>query len=225
MRNSELRSDFVKQAEAATKKRDRPRDLERGRHIARLRVERLGQDVSQAAVADMVGVSLRAYQDWEAGYGMDWRHAKKLGELLAEDPMEIQRARGAALEAPTPELLARWERAIERSERAHERWERRDQHYDAILAAWHEEDDEALHRAVAAAAAASLDGHGAEDAPAPAPAEAPAAPATAAAKPVTAEEVSYDGERITRRAAQRLGQRADEARQQREDAPRRRRAQ
>lgn len=56
-------------------------DLERGQRIRQLRdhrSEERGRLVTQPEVADAVGVTLRAVQDWEAGKGIKLEHAKKL---------------------------------------------------------------------------------------------------------------------------------------------------
>jgi transcriptional regulator with XRE-family HTH domain len=52
-------------------------DAERGERIKWLR-ERL--HLTQEAMADKVGVTLRGYQEWEAGGGIRWPNAQKLAK-------------------------------------------------------------------------------------------------------------------------------------------------
>ena len=58
-------------------------DLERGDRIKALRE---GRHLTQPAVAERVGVTLRAYQGWEAGGGIQWENAKRLGRFLGATP-------------------------------------------------------------------------------------------------------------------------------------------
>ena len=57
-------------------------DLERG---ARIRELRQAKHLTQPAVAELVGVSLRAYQAWEGGGGIAWDNVKLLAETLDAD--------------------------------------------------------------------------------------------------------------------------------------------
>ena len=52
-------------------------DLERGQRIKELRESR---HLTQEAMADKLGVTLRGYQEWEAGGGIKWENVKKLAK-------------------------------------------------------------------------------------------------------------------------------------------------
>lgn len=54
-------------------------DAERGERIKWLRDEKL--HLTQEAMADKVGITLRGYQEWEAGGGIKWENAKKLAKI------------------------------------------------------------------------------------------------------------------------------------------------
>jgi transcriptional regulator with XRE-family HTH domain len=54
-------------------------DADRGERIKWLREKKL--HLTQEAMADKVGVTLRGYQEWEAGGGIKWKNATKLAEL------------------------------------------------------------------------------------------------------------------------------------------------
>lgn len=58
-------------------------DLERGERIRQLREQ---HHLTQPAVADKVHVTLRAYQGWEAGGGIQWANAKRLAKALGTSP-------------------------------------------------------------------------------------------------------------------------------------------
>lgn len=58
-------------------------DLERGDRIRELREQR---HLTQPVVADRVHVTLRAYQEWEAGGGIQWENAKRLAKVLGATP-------------------------------------------------------------------------------------------------------------------------------------------
>jgi transcriptional regulator with XRE-family HTH domain len=58
-------------------------DYERGLRIKELRE---GRHLTQPALADRVGVTLRAYQEWEAGGGIQWDNAKRLAKALCVTP-------------------------------------------------------------------------------------------------------------------------------------------
>ena len=58
-------------------------DLQRGDRIKELREQR---HLTQPVVADRVGVTLRAYQEWEAGGGIQWENAKRLAKVLSSNP-------------------------------------------------------------------------------------------------------------------------------------------
>lgn len=58
-------------------------DLERGERIKELREE---LHLTQPTVAERVGVTLRAYQEWEAGGGIAWENAKRLARVLGVTP-------------------------------------------------------------------------------------------------------------------------------------------
>ena len=72
---------------------DQMEDLARGARIKELR-EQL--HLTQPAVAEMIPVSLRAYQAWEAGGGIAWENVKLLAKKLDADPDYI-------LNGPKPE--------------------------------------------------------------------------------------------------------------------------
>ncbi len=74
-------------------------DVERGERIKALR-EQL--HITQPVIADRVGVTLRAYQEWEAGGGIQWENAKRLGKVLGATPDYLMS--GDPL--PTPDLTA-----------------------------------------------------------------------------------------------------------------------
>jgi transcriptional regulator with XRE-family HTH domain len=61
-------------------------DLARGERIKGLREER---HLTQPAVAEAVGVTLRAYQAWEGTGGLRWENAKKLAAFFDVDPHEL----------------------------------------------------------------------------------------------------------------------------------------
>lgn len=72
-------------------------DMERGQRIKDRRNE---LHLTQPAVADTVGVTLRAFQEWEAGGGIRWEHCQHLAGALAVDPEWIMRGDPP----PTPDL-------------------------------------------------------------------------------------------------------------------------
>lgn len=53
-------------------------DLERGLRVKGLRE---AAHLTQEAIADELGVTLRGYQEWEAGGGIKWDNAKKLAKF------------------------------------------------------------------------------------------------------------------------------------------------
>lgn len=57
------------------------RDLQRGARIRDLR-----EPIPQPAIAEKVGVTLRAYQEWEAGGGIKWENVLRLARVLGADP-------------------------------------------------------------------------------------------------------------------------------------------
>lgn len=58
-------------------------DLERGLRIKELRASR---HLTQEAMADLLGVTLRGYQEWEAGGGIKWDNVKNLAGQLGVEP-------------------------------------------------------------------------------------------------------------------------------------------
>lgn len=58
-------------------------DAERQREIG-ARIKQLRGRVPQPVIADRVGVTLRAYQAWEAGGGIAWDNLIKLAAVLSE---------------------------------------------------------------------------------------------------------------------------------------------
>lgn len=57
-------------------------DIERG---ARIKELRKALHLTQPALADEVGVTLRALQEWEAGGGISWDNAKRLAATLGTE--------------------------------------------------------------------------------------------------------------------------------------------
>jgi transcriptional regulator with XRE-family HTH domain len=57
-------------------------DLERGQRIKELRESR---HLTQEATAEALGVTLRGYQEWEAGGGIKWDNVKKVARLYKVD--------------------------------------------------------------------------------------------------------------------------------------------
>lgn len=76
---------------------DQMADVARGQRIQELRAAR---HLTQPAIAELVGVTLRAYQAWEAGGGITWENAKVLAKKLGTDPEFIMA--GAKPETPDP---------------------------------------------------------------------------------------------------------------------------
>lgn len=74
--------------------------IERGQRIRTLREE---SPHTQQSLADQIPVTLRAYQRWEEGGGIEWDHLEKLAEIHEVDVRWIHRGE----EPPaTPDLLA-----------------------------------------------------------------------------------------------------------------------
>lgn len=73
-------------------------DAERGDRIKWLREEKL--HLTQEGMADKVGVTLRGYQEWEAGGGIKWDNAKKLAKAAGVTPDWIM----SGDRAETPDL-------------------------------------------------------------------------------------------------------------------------
>jgi transcriptional regulator with XRE-family HTH domain len=61
-------------------------DLARGERIKTLRE---GRHLTQPAVADEIGVTLRAYQAWEATGALKWENAKKLAAFYKVDAQDL----------------------------------------------------------------------------------------------------------------------------------------
>jgi transcriptional regulator with XRE-family HTH domain len=72
-------------------------DLQRGERIKELREQR---HLTQPVIAARVDVTLRAYQEWEAGGGMRWENAKRLARVLGATPDYIMSGERGA----TPDL-------------------------------------------------------------------------------------------------------------------------
>lgn len=62
---------------------DQMADLQRG---ARIKELRHANHLKQPAVAERVPVTLRAYQEWEAGGGIAWENVKALAKIFGVDP-------------------------------------------------------------------------------------------------------------------------------------------
>src|SRR4051794_39121082 len=73
-------------------------ELARGERIKQLREDR---HLTQPAVAEAVGVTLRAYQAWEATGGIRWGNAKKLAAFFGIDVQELW-AGGTGTHGETP---------------------------------------------------------------------------------------------------------------------------
>lgn len=74
-------------------------DAERGERIKWLRDEKL--HLTQEAMADKVGITLRGFQEWEAGGGIKWENAKKLAKIGGVTPDWIM----SGDREETPDLL------------------------------------------------------------------------------------------------------------------------
>lgn len=72
----------------------------RAERIKQLREE---SRYTQPHIAEFVGVSLRAYQRWEEGGGIEWEHLEKLAELHEVDPQWIHRG---SEKGPAPDPFA-----------------------------------------------------------------------------------------------------------------------
>lgn len=79
---------------------DEQQRIERAERIKQLREE---SPYTQAALAERIGVSPRAYQRWEEGGGIEWDHLERLAEIHGVDVMWIHRGVGRG---PTPDLLS-----------------------------------------------------------------------------------------------------------------------
>jgi transcriptional regulator with XRE-family HTH domain len=80
-------------------------NIARGDRLLALRMEKgreLGKRLTQPDVAEIAGVTLRAYQNWEASgthddagklreFGMDWAHTAKLAKYYKVDPESLVR--------------------------------------------------------------------------------------------------------------------------------------
>jgi transcriptional regulator with XRE-family HTH domain len=77
-------------------------DLERGERIKALREQVL--HLTQPVVAERVGVTLRAYQEWEAGGGIAWENAKRLAKVLGATPDFIMSGDREALDLGETQL-------------------------------------------------------------------------------------------------------------------------
>lgn len=77
-------------------------DLARGERIKALREDR---HLTQPAVADEVGVTLRALQAWEASGALRWENAKKLARFFDVDEQWLWS--GDREKSGTPDLLGK----------------------------------------------------------------------------------------------------------------------
>jgi len=84
-----------------------------GKRIAEMR-ERAG--LTQDAAADKIGVTLRAYQKWEAGGGITRPNLQRLAELYATTPDKIL--------GPAPPSLFAVEDGVDKLERIEEKLDR-----------------------------------------------------------------------------------------------------
>lgn len=92
---------------------DNGTEQDRGDVAARIRD--LRGRVPQQLVADRVGVTLRAYQAWEAGGGIGWENLRKLAKHYSVTEEFI--LYGSDDAPPTPSQLERIEHGIARLER------------------------------------------------------------------------------------------------------------
>lgn len=76
---------------------DEQQQLARAARIKQLREE---SPYTQAALADLVGVTPRAYQRWEEGGGIEWEHLERLAEVHGVDVIWIHRGTSRG---PTPD--------------------------------------------------------------------------------------------------------------------------
>ena len=74
-------------------------DLERGLRIKELREAR---HLTQEAMADALGVTLRGYQEWEAGGGIKWDNVKKLAAFHSVEADYVMNGP----KTDTPDLMA-----------------------------------------------------------------------------------------------------------------------
>jgi transcriptional regulator with XRE-family HTH domain len=70
---------------------DAKQRAERAQRIKQLRGE---SPYTQAAIADRVGVTPRAYQRWEEGGGIEWEHLERLAEIHDAEVLWIHRGEG-----------------------------------------------------------------------------------------------------------------------------------
>lgn len=73
-------------------------------------------------MAEAVGVTLRAYQDWEASSmerpkGIDWENAKKLAKFFGVDPEDVARREDEAEPGPFEAELAQMREQLTRVEK------------------------------------------------------------------------------------------------------------
>jgi hypothetical protein len=94
-------------------------ELERQMEVAR-RIKELRGPRPQEALANEIPVTLRAYQEWEAGGGIAWANLQRLAEihgvstnwlLYGDERPEGARSQLDRIEAGVKELLARSDRA------------------------------------------------------------------------------------------------------------------
>lgn len=78
-------------------------DTERGKRIRDLRASR---GLPQRAVADQVGVTTRAYQEWEAGGNLSWSNVVGLARVLRTTPEYVNEGRENGGDQPGEESLA-----------------------------------------------------------------------------------------------------------------------
>jgi transcriptional regulator with XRE-family HTH domain len=79
---------------------DAAQRLARGERIKQLREE---SPYTQPVLAEQVGVTLRAYQRWEEGGGIEWDHLEKLAEIHGVDVQWIHKGEEQGV---TPDVLA-----------------------------------------------------------------------------------------------------------------------
>jgi transcriptional regulator with XRE-family HTH domain len=87
-------------------------EAERQREVA-ARIRDLRGPRPQRVIADLVGVTLRAYQAWEAGGGINWDNVQQLAEALGVTEEYLLYGRDAQAE-PDPSQLDRIEAKLDR---------------------------------------------------------------------------------------------------------------
>ena len=86
-----------------------------GKRIAEAR--KLANGMTQETLADLIGVSKRSVQDYEAGVTIPWKHLKAISKVTRHPVDWFLYGDEDQLEARTEELVRRFEVLAERLER------------------------------------------------------------------------------------------------------------